>query len=78
MLTILWAHVVILGGLLYIAAHGITWVLFRVLPYRYALVVVIGLIGALLIASTFEIYRMPGHNSSPPANIFDIINGLAT
>jgi hypothetical protein len=41
MLSILWAHVVILGGLLYVSAAGINWLLFRFLPYRYALVVVL-------------------------------------
>lgn len=78
MLGILWAHVVILGGLLYLAAYGITWLLFRLLPYRYARLVVIGLIVALFVASTFEIYRMPGHNSAPPANILLIFKSLAT
>ena len=78
MLGILWAHVVILGGLLYLAAHGITWLLFRILTYRYALLVVIVLIATLFLASTFEIYRMPGHNSAPPANILRIFKSLAT
>jgi hypothetical protein len=78
MLAILWAHVVILGGLLYVAAAGITWLLFRVLPYRYALVVVLGLIVALFAASTFQIYRVPGHNSAPAANIFRIYKGFFT
>ena len=76
MLGILWAHVVILGGLLYVAAAGINWLLFRFLSYRYALVVVLGLIVALFVVSTFEIYRVPGHNSAPPANIFRIYKGL--
>jgi hypothetical protein len=78
MLSILWAHVVILGGLLYVAATGITWLLFRFLPYRYALVVVLGLIVALFVASAFEIYRVPGHNSAPPANIVRIYKGFFT
>jgi hypothetical protein len=43
MLGILWAHVVILGGFLYLAAYGITHLLFRILPHRYAVWVVIGL-----------------------------------
>jgi hypothetical protein len=77
-LTMLWAQVVILGGLLYLAAYGITWFLFRILPHRYALLVLIGLIATLFMASTFEIYRMPGHNSSPPANILRIFKSLAT
>lgn len=78
MLGILWAHVVILGGLLYVAAAGINWLLFRFLSYRYALVVVFGLMVALFVASTFEIYRVPGHNSAPPANIFRIYKGFFT
>ncbi|MGW8209289.1 MAG: hypothetical protein ACWGO2_09780 [Syntrophobacteria bacterium] len=78
MLTILWAHVVILGGILYLVAYGITWFLYRVLPQRYALLIVIGLIAALFVASTFEIYRMPGHNSAPPANILRILKSLVT
>jgi hypothetical protein len=78
MLGILWAHVVILGGLLYVAAAGIAWLLFRFLPHRHALVVVFGLIFALFGASTFEIYRVPGHNSAPPANILRIYGGFFT
>ena len=78
MLGILWAHVVILGGLLYLAAHGITWLLLRILPYRYAFLLVICLIATLFVVSTFEIYRMPGHNSAPPANILRIFKSLAT
>ena len=77
MLGILCAHVVILGGLLYLTAYGITWLLFRILAYRYALSVVIGLIVILFVASTFDIYRMPGHNSAPPANILHIFKSLA-
>jgi hypothetical protein len=78
MLSILWAHVLILGNLLYVAAAGITWLLLRFLPYRYALVVVIGLIVALFAASAFEIYRVPGHNSAPAANIFRIYESFTT
>lgn len=76
MLGILWAHVVVLGGLLYLLAAGITRVLFRLFPGRYAASVVGILIVTLLVASTFTIYRMPGHNSAPPANIFRILKGV--
>jgi hypothetical protein len=72
-LGILWAHVVIFGGLLYLGATGISWVLFRVFPARFALTVVFLMIVALLVAANFEIYRVPGHNSAPPADIFRII-----
>lgn len=71
MLGILWAHVLILGGLLYMGASGIHWFLFRVLPQRYAKFLVIALIAVLFVlASNFDIYRVPGHNSAPPANLF--------
>lgn len=73
MLGILWAHVVILGGLLYLLAAGIIRVLFRLFPGRYAAAVVGILIVTLLVASTFTIYRLPGHNSQPPADIFRIL-----
>jgi hypothetical protein len=78
MLGILWAHVVIFGGLLFLAAYLITRLLFYFMPNRYALWVIICLIVALFIASFFEIYRMPGHNSAPPANILRVFKGLAT
>jgi hypothetical protein len=78
MLGIFWVHIVILGGLLYVAAAGITWLLFRVLPARVARLGVIALIIALCVASTFEIYRVPGHNSAPPANVFRILKTLVT
>jgi hypothetical protein len=70
MLGILWAHVVILGGILYLFAAGITWVLFRALPLRYAHGVIMVLSVTLFVAATFAIYRVPGHNSAPPADIF--------
>lgn len=76
LLGILWAHIAILGGLLYLAASGISWVLFRVFPTRHAQAVVAVLILALLVASTFPIYRIPGHNSAPPANIVRIFQGF--
>ena len=78
MLGILWAHVVILGGFLYLAAYGMTWLSFRIISYRYAFLVVIGLIATLFVASTLEIYRLPGHHSAPPANILYILRSLAT
>ena len=77
MLGTLWAHVAILGGILYIAAHGISSFLFRLLRPRTAVFVLFGLIAALLTASTCDIYRLPGHNSAPPANIMGIIRAFA-
>jgi len=78
MLGILWAHVLILGGLLYIGASGVCWVLFRVLPQRYAKFIVFAFIAVLFVlASIFDIYRIPGHNYAPPANIFRFIKAFA-
>jgi len=76
MLGILWAHIAILGGILYLVASGISWGLFRVFPRRYAPIAVAVLILALLVASTFDIYRIPGHNSAPAANILRIYKGF--
>lgn len=76
MLGILWAHVVIFGGLLYLGATGISWVLFRVFPPRFALTVVFVLFVGLLVAANLEIYRVPGHNSAPPADIFRIVRAF--
>lgn len=76
LLGILWAHVAILGGFLYLLAAGTTRVLFRVFPGRYAVAIVGILIVTLLVASTFPIYRLPGHNSAPPADIFRILRGF--
>lgn len=79
MVGILWAHVVILGGLLYIGASVIYQVLYRFLPQRYAKLMVFSLIAVLIIlASIFDIYRFPGHNHAPPANIFRFIKAFAT
>lgn len=72
MLGILWAHVIIIAGILYLVAAGINWLLFRLLPSRAALFGVLVLIVVLFVASTFEIYRLPGHNSAPPANLLRV------
>jgi hypothetical protein len=73
MLGILLAHIVILGGLLYLTAAGTSRVLYRLFPARPAFAVVVFLMVSLVIASTFDIYRIPGHNSAPPADIFRIL-----
>jgi hypothetical protein len=77
MLGILWGHVVIFAGLLYLIASGLAWFLFRLLSVRVARVLVVLSIITLLVLSTFEIYRVPGHNSAPPADIFRIIKSFA-
>ncbi|MDA2918408.1 hypothetical protein MYX76_02745 [Desulfobacterota bacterium AH_259_B03_O07] len=76
MLGILWAHVIVIGTVLFIISAGINWLFFRIFSMRYAFMAVAALIIVLLISSTFEIYRLPGHNSSPPANIFKILKKM--
>jgi len=76
MLGILWAHVVFLGGILYLAAWAITRLLFKIFSTRYAILWVICLVAVLGFASSREIYRMPGHNSFPPANIVRVMSSL--
>jgi hypothetical protein len=77
MLGILWAHVIIIGGILYIVAASINWLLFRLLPSWAALFGVLVVIVVLFVASTFEIYRLLGHNSAPPANLLRVIKDFA-
>jgi hypothetical protein len=77
MLGILWTHVIIIAGMLYIVAASINWLLFRLLPSRAALYSVFVVIVALFVASGFEIYRLPGHNSAPPANLLQVITNFA-
>ena len=78
MLGILLAHVLILGGVLYLAASISAWLFDKIFNERSAVLVSVALIVALFIASAFEIYRLPGHNSAPPANIVRIFNSLIT
>jgi hypothetical protein len=76
MLGILWAHVALFGGLLYALSTAITWMLFRFFPTGVSLACVAVLALVFLVASTFEIYREPGHNSVPPADILRILKGF--
>jgi hypothetical protein len=78
MLGVLWAHVAVLGGVLYIAAIGVHRLLFRFLPRRVSKFVVIASIaGLFVLASTKEIYRLPGHNYAPPANLYRLVKSFA-
>jgi hypothetical protein len=76
MLGILWAHVALFGGLLYALSTAIAWIVFRVFPAGASLACVAVLSAVLLLASTFEIYREPSHNSAPPADLFRIVKGF--
>ena len=77
MLSILWTHVIIIAGMLYIVAASINWLLFRLLPSRAALISVFVVILALFVASGFEIYQLPAHSSAPPANLLQVIENFA-
>jgi hypothetical protein len=50
----------------------ITWLLFRLLPESRARAVVLVLIVVVFGASFFRVYRIPGHTSAPPANLFEV------
>ncbi|NIQ39656.1 MAG: hypothetical protein GTN81_13850 [Proteobacteria bacterium] len=76
-LATLWLHVVIFGGLLYILARAINWFLFCLFRVPYALLIIGAMIIALFVASSFDIYRLPGHNSAAPANLFRILREFA-
>jgi hypothetical protein len=76
MLGILWAHVALFGGILYALSAAVTWVVFRFFPAGVSTAFVAVLAAVLLLASTFEIYRQPGHNSAPPADLFGILKGF--
>jgi len=78
MLGILWAHVMIFGGLLYAGAVGGTWLLFRLMPVRYALLAMVVVSIGLFVTATCNIYRVPGHNSAPPANLLRILQECRT
>ena len=75
---ILLIHVLLLGGLLYLAASLISRILFWALPRKAAFVVVLAVVAALLAMSWFEVYRLPGHNSAPPANILRVFRAFIT
>ncbi len=77
MIGFLLAHVILLGGILYSVSVLTSWLIFRFLPSRIAILCVFVIITALFVASTFSIYLIPGHNSSPPANLFEIIKELS-
>jgi hypothetical protein len=77
MIGILWAHVLILGGLLYLAAALICRLLYRLLNRRAAEVVVVLLIGSLAVGSLFDISRLPSHGSGPSANIVRVFREFA-
>ncbi len=78
MVGILLIHVLVFGVLLYLAANLIARLLFWMLPPRAALVVVLTIVVALFAISLFEVYRLPGHNSAPPANILRVFREFAT
>lgn len=76
MLLILWAHIILFGGILFIAAFVLAWLMVLFFPRRTAFISVMVICALLIWASTFEIYRMPGHNSAPPGNIIRLYSGL--
>lgn len=76
-LAILGAHVAVLGGVLYLAAAGISRALFWALPAAWARLVIVLLVASLVVASFFQVYRLPGHNRAPPANLVGVLRAFA-
>lgn len=57
------------GGLFYFAARGIARSLCGALPKNYAVLSATVLIGGLIVASSFDIYRLEHDRPSPPTNL---------
>ena len=74
MLGIFLLHIVILGGLLLLLTWIVSKLLFRWFSPAVAKVIIGLLVVALAVSSLFQIYRLPGHNSAPPANIIKVIS----
>jgi hypothetical protein len=78
MLAILLAHLLVIGGALYVLSAVVGRLLRWTLRHRTALIVA-GLFtidGA--VASWFDIYHIPGHNSAPPANLLRLLAERST
>ncbi|UCF57162.1 MAG: hypothetical protein JSW15_01365 [Deltaproteobacteria bacterium] len=75
MLIILAPQAALFSSLFYFIAWAVSRVLRRVIPKRFMAAVVVGIVMAFVAASVFDIYRLPGHNSSPPGNILNILRG---
>lgn len=76
MVAIMGAQVVIPGALFYLVAVGLGRLLCWALAKRYALLMAIMVVVSLMIASGFEIYRLPGHNWMRPANLVGVIGAV--
>lgn len=74
-LIILGTQAALFSFIFYLIAWAVSRVLSRVISKRLLGVVVTGIVIALSIASLFDIYRLPGHNSAPPGNILNILKG---
>jgi len=75
-LAILLAHLLVIGGMLYALSALLGRLLRWTLGPRAALIAA-GLfaIGGA-VASWFDIYRIPGHNSAPPANLLRLLGEI--
>ena len=76
MVAIMGAQVVIPGGLLYFVSGVLGRFLCWVLSRRHALLIATMIVVSLMIASGFEIYRLPGHHWMRPANLVGVIGAV--
>lgn len=75
MLVILGILAALFSSIFYLIAWAVSRLLNRFIAKRAMTAVVVGIVMALSIASLFDIYRLPGHNSAPPGNILNIVRG---
>ena len=76
-LAILLAHLLVIGGALYLLSALVGRLLCRLLRPRPALIAAGLMVIGAAVASSYDIYRLPGHNSAPPANLFRLLAELA-
>jgi hypothetical protein len=74
-LVIVGLQAAMFSSLFYFIAWGVSRVLCRVIPKRFIASFVVSIVMAFFAASVFDIYRLAGHNSAPPGNIFNVLRG---
>jgi hypothetical protein len=76
-LGILLAHLLVVGGVLFLVSALLSRLLFSFLNPRLALVAVGLILLASAAASSFDIYRIPGHSSARSANLLELLDELS-
>lgn len=74
-LIILGIQAALFSSIFYLIAWAVSRLFNRFIAKRVMTAVVVGIVMVLSIASLFDIYRLPGHNSGRPGNILNILRG---